>query len=443
MKYPLRGEYDTAIRNIDRFVFDNILKVGSPVKQKTNNGFLRSYNGGKATVYEIQTSTKKYALKCWVENLGDLKNRYKAIDEYLQKSQLSYFVDFSYNEKGILVNGEKFPIVRMEWVDGISFKTFISNNIINPIFIRNFAEDFLDMVKTLHQNSISHGDLQHGNIIIGRNSQVYLIDYDSLYVPSLSNEKDNIKGLPGYQHPARNKLVHLSPKSDYFSELVIYLSLIIISENPNCWPSIEKEERLIFSENDFTHPNSSKVFAELSKMSPEVQYYAMKLIDFCKELNIERLCPLENIVAGYTGSKVNWDFIPNTNPNLSSPPTNRLDSPNFNWDEVTIPPPSRPNQENNSSTPNIWDKLDNNKSGSSNIWDKLDNSKPGSANVWDKLDNNKPGYSNTPVGRSNNKLESYLINKSGGLSKQKNKNIWDKFKDSISSVWNKFVNWLK
>ena len=122
MKYPLRGEYDTAVRNLYKFVFDSVLKVGKPAMQTQNPNLLRSSNGGKAIVYEITANTKKYAIKCWVEDLGDLKIRYKAIDEYLKKVKLPYFVDFSYNEQGILVNGQKFPIIRMEWIDGSSSK---------------------------------------------------------------------------------------------------------------------------------------------------------------------------------------------------------------------------------------------------------------------------------------------------------------------------------
>lgn len=133
------------------------------------------------------------------------------------------------------MNGVKFPIVRMEWVDGISFKRFLANNIHNPAQIRRFADKFLEMVKELHQNNISHGDLQHGNIIVRTNGDICLIDYDGLYVPGLSNEKDDIKGLDGYQHPNRKKLDKLSPKSDYFSELIIYLSLLAISEKPSYW----------------------------------------------------------------------------------------------------------------------------------------------------------------------------------------------------------------
>ena len=169
MKYPLRTDYETVVKYPDRFIYDGILQQGKPVKQKQNQNFLLSHNGGKAVVYEIQTNPKKYALKCWIEDLGDLKIRYKAIDAYLKTVQLPYFVDFAYQEQGILVNGQRFPIIRMEWVDGISFKDFISNNINNQTSIRNFAEKFLEMVKILHQNNIYHGDLQHGNIIVRKN----------------------------------------------------------------------------------------------------------------------------------------------------------------------------------------------------------------------------------------------------------------------------------
>jgi len=301
MKYPLRTDYETVVKYPDRFIYDGILQQGKPVKQKQNQNFLLSHNGGKAVVYEIQTNPKKYALKCWIEDLGDLKIRYKAIDAYLKTVQLPYFVDFAYQEQGILVNGQRFPIIRMEWVDGISFKDFISNNINNPTSIRNFAEKFLEMVKILHQNNISHGDLQHGNIIVRKNGDLCLIDYDSLYVPQLSNETDNINGLPGYQHPNRNKLSKLSPKADYFSEMVIYLSLLVLSENPNYWQQIQQEERLLFSEKDLIKPNSSKIFKELKNLSPEIVYFTQELEKFCQQSNIENLQPLENLVNNYTG----------------------------------------------------------------------------------------------------------------------------------------------
>jgi serine/threonine protein kinase len=305
-RYPMRNDYDTAIRNLNLFVFDDYLKAGKPVAQKHNPKLLRSYNGEKAIVYEIETNPKKYALKCWVKDLGNLKNRYKEIDKYLKFRNLPYFTKFAYQEDGILVNGSRYPIVRMEWVEGVSLKSFIASNITNPINIRRLAEDFLKIVKDLHQNEISHGDLQHRNIKVGTDGKIRLIDYDSMYVPNLASETDDIKalkGLPGYQHPARNSLTCLSLKADYFSELVVYLSLLAISEKPSYWKHIKKEERLLFSQDDFINPRSSSVFSELKKLSPEIKYFTGELEHYCEESDLKRLKPLEHLVDAYTGSR--------------------------------------------------------------------------------------------------------------------------------------------
>jgi len=425
MKYPLRNEYDTAIRNLDKFVFDDILKLGNPVTQAKNPHLLRSYNGGKAIVYEIQTNDKRYALKCWVEDLGDLKIRYKEIDAYLNEVALPYFVDFSYKENGILVGGQRFPTIRMEWVDGISFKQFITDNISNPVHIRNLAEQFLEMVKALHQNNISHGDLQHGNIMIRKNGHICLIDYDSLYVPQLMHENDNIKGLPGYQHPHRNKKKKLSPKADYFSELVIYLSLIAISVRPDYWKSVGKEERLFFSETDLLNPSRSPIFTELKKLSPEIGYLIVALEKFCQVSDIEHLQPLEDIVAWYASGASVSDV------NVANPPITEFANSNAVTDSNYV------SDVNRSSIPNINSSVNNpinskvnnfNSFNSTNIWDKFDTNKPNSStqfsrsqpvrDVWDKF------------GHSSETKQPVVI---------KNQNIWDKFFGSIASIWRKFV----
>ena len=426
MKYPLRNDYDIAVRNPDKFLLDSVLKTGKPVMQTKHPNLLRSSNGGKAIVYEIQTKSHKYGLKCWVEDLGDLKVRYKEIENYLQKIKLSCFVDFCYNEQGILVNGQKFPIVRMEWIDGISFTTFLANNINNPAHIRDFAGKFLEMVKVLHQNNISHGDLQHGNIMVRKNGDICLIDYDSLYVPQLIHEKDNIKGLPGYQHPNRNKLNKLSPKSDYFSELIIYLSLLAISEKPSYWKQIEQEERLLFSEKDLANLKSSRIFSELKNLSDEVKYFALELEKFCRESDIEKLQPLEDLVTAYTGSKVSWDFVPSAIPNLSAtstiPAPIPIDLKSSGWSILATNTTKSPTANVPSSDP--WSKLDTNQS---NAWDKLDGNKT-PTNAWDKFDQLEQSKKTEPATEENNW--------------NKFDNMWNKLLKSVSSVWSNFVKWF-
>ena len=414
MKYPLRSDYETVVKYVDKFVFDSILKKGKAVRNPYNPNFLLSSNGGKAIVYQIQTNTKMYALKCWVSDLGDLKTRYRGIHDYLNTVKLPYFVDFAYQEQGILVNSEKYPIIRMEWIDGIGLKDFISNNIKNPVYIRDLAEKFLEMVTILHQNNISHGDLQHGNIMIGKNGDICLIDYDSLYVPQLSNENDEIKGLPGYQHPKRQKLVKLSPKSDYFSELVIYLSLLVISEHPQYWQKIEQEERLLFSEKDLCNSGSAKIFGELTQLSDEIRYFTEQLEKCCQTSDIEYLQPLEILVNGYKGTKTNWDFPVNPKPNVSPPPPPVPKNPN---DEEI--PKNKTQVKPTKIEDIVAEKCDQNQTqgNSTKIEDivkkvtKKDDEQttqpPIDESIWDKFDH-----------------------------------IWNKFAKSVSSIWDRIANWF-
>ncbi|MCZ8119582.1 MAG: hypothetical protein O9295_16395 [Microcystis sp. LE18-22.4A] len=89
MKYPLRNDYETFVKSPDKFIYDGILQKGKPVKQKQNQNFLLSHNGGKAVVYEIQTNPKKYALKCWIEDLGFFVTWYGSIGGHKSTKSLS------------------------------------------------------------------------------------------------------------------------------------------------------------------------------------------------------------------------------------------------------------------------------------------------------------------------------------------------------------------
>jgi serine/threonine protein kinase len=417
-KYPMRGDYATAVRNLHLFIYDGVLKNGKAFMNPTNPQLLLSYNGGKAIVFKIEANQKAYGLKCWVEDLGDLKTRYKHIDEYLKTVKLPYFTDFAYTEQGILVNGTKYPIIRMEWVAGIELKAYIAKHIKNPAALRQVANHFLQMVTDLHKNQISHGDLQHGNLLIRPDGSLCLVDYDSLYVPSLKNQKDYIKGLPGYQHPNREKLVSLSPKSDYFSELVIYLSLIALAEAPNLWNQIADEEHLLFKQSDFEKPNNVVIFKELKNLSKEVQELAEKLKSFCLEKNIEQLVALETIVKDSPSVIVDdkWDFP--QPPKTPIPPAISIPiKPDDGWSVLDTPiKPSQPD-------PNGWDVLSN------PTWDDLFDKPPDE--MWDKAFSipNKP--STVSVGTNKQSISTTP------------KNLWQTMWEQVKSWFREVKQWLR
>ena len=298
MLWPSPSEYAQAVGYFPNVsVLDLKLKSGKP-KRGPNNTLL-VYSGGFSTVFPIEVASNTYALRCWIKDVGDAKNRYEKIGVYLKQVGLHYFTDFEYVPEGILINGKKYPITRMEWAEGETLRDFIGKNFADTNIFKTVANEFRQMFETLHTHQISHGDLQDGNILLRRNGssvEIKLIDYDSLYVPSLHGQSSPTRGFPEYQHPARGALS--DEKMDYFSELVIYLSFLSLSEKPELWNQFkDKTERgLLFSKEDFENPNQSTVFQELANLSPDVQQLAATLKDFCAKTSIDQLAPLEAVL---------------------------------------------------------------------------------------------------------------------------------------------------
>ena len=141
----------------------------------------------------------------------------------------------------------------MRWIDGDTIKDYICRIQAFQRILEELAENFLVMTHALHEQSLAHGDLQHGNILVGADHQLYLVDYDSFYCPKLNGEEDTVTGLPDYQHPARKSNKSVSEKLDYFSELIIYLSILAIAEAPIFVDKykVEDADRLLFSKEDF------------------------------------------------------------------------------------------------------------------------------------------------------------------------------------------------
>ena len=300
MLWPTPADYAQAVGGFpDVSLLDSKLKGGRPKTDSTIG--LLVYSGGFSTVFPIEVATDVYALRCWTRDIGGAKNRYEKISAHLKRVRLPYFVDFKYVPEGILINGKRYPITRMEWSEGELLRDFIDRNLQNATIFRTVADEFRKMVADLHTHRISHGDLQNGNILVrkdGTDVEIKLIDYDSLFVPDLHGQPSPTPGLPEYQHPARGSLSN--EKVDYFSELVIYLSFLSLSEKPDLWPQFGDAKRvndgLLFSKKDFENPDQSDVFQELANLSPDIQQLAATLKDFCAKASLDELEPLEDIL---------------------------------------------------------------------------------------------------------------------------------------------------
>lgn len=287
-------DYSTSIQ-VPQFVKPAKLAGGSPEM----NGFRPvMYTGGFCVVFPYVTSTGKYAVRCWHAQVEGAQERMKRIAEFLsqKKKELPYFVDFQYEEEGINTSKGVLPLVIMDWVDAKPLKDYIHDNINDSSALNCLADNFLKMVSDLHSKGISHGDLQHGNIMVKKDGSLVLVDYDSLYVPSISGFTSVTNGLWGYQHPARFSMTTVSAKADYFSEIIIYTSIKALAVFPNLWfeLSVEDTDTMIFSKEDIESKGNSEIFNKISQNE-----YISKLVDvirdFLSKSSIEQLKPLEEV----------------------------------------------------------------------------------------------------------------------------------------------------
>jgi serine/threonine protein kinase len=320
--YPLIGSYDLAITRIDKFVKAPQFKGGNPVLNRYNQ--IHAFSGGYSVVYPINVNGKKLALRCWLKDPGNVKERYTRVKPYLASNTTSYFVDFGYVETGILADGNIYPVSYMDWIEGKTLSQFIDENIRNTSVISELAGKFLTMVKELHAKRIAHGDLQDGNIIVCKNTyslDLKLVDYDCIYTPTLQNgqSQDDLQGVPDYQHPKRYRKAN--EKADYFSELVIYLSLLAYAEKPSLWQQ-GQEKRLLFVADDFSNLAGSSTFRLLEMFSPQIRNLADRLKQFCHEIDTNRLIPLEQVITNSVGTPANTTNSPDSLENFfgSTPP---------------------------------------------------------------------------------------------------------------------------
>lgn len=300
--------------SVPALIKDDFIKKGYFLKLK--NGDLQAYVGGFSIVFPIEVNGDKWAFRCWHRTLDDALERIKLLSVEIKKVRLPYFLNYDYVDPGITVNGSNYPTTRMRWVDGITIKDYLIANCNSKSKLLKLADNFLKLVKDMHKHSFAHGDLQHGNIIVNERGDLFLVDYDSFYIPRFKGKEDIITGLKDYQHPARKFNKITSEKIDYFSELIIYTSVLGVAYCPSLVNKyqVEDSERMLFESKDFDNIKRTFIYKDLKKLDPIFsvllsileQYLTKNTIDDLEPFDIlmERMIKAPEIVSFKSSSSV-------------------------------------------------------------------------------------------------------------------------------------------
>lgn len=225
-------------------------------------------SGGFALTFQLKSASKRWAVRCFHREVKDRDRRYSAISAKLNEptiKQSGYFVDFAYQATGVTVKGQKYPIVKMSWANGVTLGSFLESNYNNPQKLRNLQDALKRLYKFLVANHIAHGDIQPGNLMVsadGRNVQ--LIDYDGMFVSGMESLKAAETGVPNFQHPSRQQESPWNDRLDRFPFIMLDIALAVLAEKPQYWTKTNSsDEKVLFETTDYLAPYGSQIFNDL------------------------------------------------------------------------------------------------------------------------------------------------------------------------------------
>jgi tRNA A-37 threonylcarbamoyl transferase component Bud32 len=293
MSWPTPQDYNEAIQNPVVCFQDVELKRCTPDANVL--GLPRPITGAFASVYRLSSPEKHWAVRCFLQDTPALHHRYAEISRFVLSDTLPYTVDVDYQDTGIKVKGEWHPMVKMEWVNGVTLDQYLFENLENKEKLTALRDSFKKMVGDLREAGIAHGDLQHSNIIVA-DEKIYLVDYDGMFVPALSGMQSNELGHINYQSPHRSSR-HFAAYLDNFSAWSILTSIECLIQDSTLWEWLGAgDECLLFRKVDYVNPIVSRSFATLEGHLNENIRKATKLFRAILEYPVEQVPACDEVI---------------------------------------------------------------------------------------------------------------------------------------------------
>ena len=288
--FPTIAEYNQTIQKNGDNAFVT-LKGLTFIPSRTVPVKIFSYGAGSyAVIFKSKDAFNMYAIRCFISGEPAAIGRYKEISDYLNNIHASWITNFSLLENEINVNGQNYPILKMDWVNGKLLNDYIDEILPNNHLLTVLQEEIVVLSKSLEKDEIGHGDIQCGNIImqndVANKPLIRLIDYDGMYIPAFKNRINLEKGRTEFQHPQR-AIADFNEQIDRFSFWVILCALEALKFDKSLWLPVMQGgyntlDNMLFVGNDFTNFSSSKLVSRLYNLNqPSLSFYLNKLNKFC------------------------------------------------------------------------------------------------------------------------------------------------------------------
>ena len=241
-------------------------------------------SGQMAAVLPVEIDGVRCAVRLFTTPV-DHSDRYRAIAAHLEARADVPLVPAEWIPHAVSVGDGVYPAVLMPWIDGMLLSSHVEQLIDEDRSeeLRTLAIQWVVLVGGLRAASVVHGDLQHGNVMVGSDGALRLIDYDGVWVPGMPVNLLEA-GMANYQHPQRMEVPQVLAETDTFAAFVIYVSLVAAAADPDMWDRYHCGENLIFVREDFLEAGrrGSPVWNDLAASpDPDVSRHAETLSQLC------------------------------------------------------------------------------------------------------------------------------------------------------------------
>ena len=278
--YPAAADYYKAVQAPARVFTVPKLQAAEFVWDSLGPTLAR---GSSAVVFQASVDGRPQALRCYIRNDASSRDRYSALDAFLAGHDLSPYVSAAtWLDGAIQVNRATWPVLTMDWIDGRTLNEYVDFLVSssNAAALTTLAAKWRELVALLQRSEFTHGDLQHGNVMVDQVGRLRLVDFDGVWIPQLAGQSPPTEfGHPNYQHPLQHSWDRWL---DTFSALVIYLSLVALGKNPGLWLALYNSKNLLFAKTDFFPPFQTEAWKQLAALGdPQVDELARRLQECC------------------------------------------------------------------------------------------------------------------------------------------------------------------
>lgn len=266
----------SAEEYIDAFIKQTIcFRTLKDLKTIQDNNRVVYVKGSNSVVFKMLDSHtgKYYAIKSYTGVKYDIYNRMEVIIEKLRLVESPYLVKMKivYNELNINVNGfvdegiYYFPIVIMDWVDGDTLDNYLPKS----DKFKHLINSYKSMSSWLLEQNFSHGGISPQNILVTKENNTLLIDYDNVVfsdedVVPVSNDK--MKDVD-FCNPCQTSFKY-EDNIDNFSLVSIMISLIYKYESTSkSWKRYNFYYGYFLKKEDYTDLDNSNLFKSINECS--------------------------------------------------------------------------------------------------------------------------------------------------------------------------------